>query len=265
MRETKSLGQKDKLDKFYTKKEIAKQCIDMIDIDQYEVIIEPSAGNGSFLEFLPVTTLAYDIEPMDNRIICEDWFKVDKSFIKGKVLVIGNPPFGQQNSLAIKFFNESATIAETIAFILPLSFKKYSIQNKLNLNFHLQTEQILPVDSFILNEQNYSVPCVFQIWQKQDLKRNKKRLPTTCDFIKFVDKDNADIRIARVGGNAGKASIELDKAITSNYFIKNETQFTNIELINIINNIAFDSIEHTVGPKSLPKGELIEGLKNKLY
>ena len=36
------------LDKFYTKKEIAKELISYLDVAEYDKIIEPSAGNGSF-------------------------------------------------------------------------------------------------------------------------------------------------------------------------------------------------------------------------
>ena len=48
---------------------------------------------------------------------------------------LGNPPFGKNCSLAIKFFNKAAEFADLIAFIIPRTFKRISIQNKLNLNF----------------------------------------------------------------------------------------------------------------------------------
>ena len=41
-------------------------------------------------------------------------------------------------------------------------------------------------------------------------------------------------------------------------------KFTSEELVEIINNTIFDSIENTVGPKSLSKGELIETLEENL-
>lgn len=46
---TKSGGRKHDLDKFYTKPEIAVQCILKIkNLGSFNTIIEPSAGNGSF-------------------------------------------------------------------------------------------------------------------------------------------------------------------------------------------------------------------------
>ena len=38
------------LDKFYTKESVAKQCVGFIDfISKDHIVIEPSAGNGSFI------------------------------------------------------------------------------------------------------------------------------------------------------------------------------------------------------------------------
>ena len=257
--ETKSVGQKHNLDKFYTKISIVEQCLSLLDLSKYDLIIEPSAGNGSFSK--KMNCIAFDLEPEADSIIKADWFKVDKTKYSGKILIIGNPPFGQQNTLSVSFFNESAKIADTIAFILPLSFKKISLQNRLDLNFSLKEELILPENSFILNEEEYSVPCVFQIWERGII-RKKVNLPITSNLIDFTkDSLNADFRVPRVGGNASKASLNLNGALQSNYFIINKTNFSNEELVNIINKINFPSISFTVGPKSLSKGEFIYELE----
>ena len=39
---------KKELDKFYTKVEVAKICISSINLNAFSLIIEPSAGGGSF-------------------------------------------------------------------------------------------------------------------------------------------------------------------------------------------------------------------------
>lgn len=177
----------------------------------------------------------------------------------------GNPPFGQQNSLAIDFFNESANFCHTIAFILPLSFKKDSIQNRLNLEFHLIDEIILGDCEFLLkNEDVINVPCVFQVWSKKSEKRQPVKLKTVSTLFDFVDKSKADFRIQRVGGNAGKASFDLTKSPSSNYFIKNKTDLSNEEFVDLVNQLKFPTIEFTVGPKSLSKGELIAIIEENL-
>ena len=119
---TKSKGQKDINDKFYTKSDISKLCIDMLNLSDFDLIIEPSAGNGSFSKQI-ANCVAYDLVPEDDTIIQQDFFELDiTQFIGRKVLTIGNPPFGIQNNLAIRFFNKSAQYSDTIAFILPKSF-----------------------------------------------------------------------------------------------------------------------------------------------
>ena len=160
--------------------------------------------------------------------------------------------------MAIEFFNEAAKFCNTIAFILPLSFKKDSVQNRLNLNFHLEKEIILGNCEFLLkNEDIIKVPSVFQVWQHKNNQRAPIKLKTTTKLFDFVDKAQADFRIQRVGGNAGKASFDLTKSASSNYFIKNNSNISNEEFVNLINELKYPTIEFTVGPKSLSKGELI--------
>lgn len=263
---TKSLGQKDELDKFYTKTEIATQCIDFVEgLESFDCIIEPSAGSGSFSNQLK-NCFAYDIKPDAENIYEADWLKMDKTQFQkyNNILVIGNPPFGKQSNLAISFFNESAKFANVIAFILPLSFKKRSLQNKLDLHFYLVKEFILNKNSFLLNGQNYDVPCVFQIWEKKEEIRKIQKNVTTTTLFDFVTQNEADFRIQRVGGNAGKASFDLNYSVQSNYFIKNKTNLDNQTFVDLINSTIFNEIEYTVGPKSLSKTELILTLEEKL-
>src|SRR5690606_23598370 len=116
------------LDKFYTKSDIARQCVEdfekwtKIDLATTTTdIIEPSAGAGAFLDFLPVRTLAYDLAPEDARIATQDFLAL-KRRPSASAIVIGNPPFGKSCNLAVKFFNHSATFASYIAFIVPRTF-----------------------------------------------------------------------------------------------------------------------------------------------
>ena len=148
---------------------------------------------------------------------------------------------------------------------MPKSFRKDSVQNRLSLDFALVKDAEIPNTIFTLpTEQQIEVPCVFQIWQRTDKPRTKKKAKTTTSLFIFTTPENADFRIQRVGGNAGKASFDLSKSTNSNYFVKNTSDFTNEELVEIINNTIFDSIENTVGPKSLSKGELIDTLEENL-
>lgn len=262
---TKSLGRKSMTDKFYTKPETAKHLLTSISWQEDDAIIEPSAGNGSFSSQIK-NCIAMDIAPEHPSIQKQNFLSYyPTEDIKNKrVLVIGNPPFGQNSSLAISFYNHSAEFANIIAFILPKSFRKPSIQNRLHPYFHLFYEEELPDNSFLLDGQSYSVPTVWQIWERKDVKRPKIQTKfNTKLFLFLMDKTEADIRIQRVGGNAGKASLSLDGALSSNYFIKNISNLSNQQMADLINQCVFPSITDTIGPKSLSKGELIQKVEEK--
>lgn len=262
---TKSQGNKHVLDKFYTKDEIVDECLKHLELSSYDCIIEPSAGNGSFSNKI-VDVKAYDIQPENDSISEADWLKFDKSLFQGfkNILVVGNPPFGSQGTVAFKFMVESMKFADTIAFILPKGFKKISMKNRLPLNFHLTTEFDLPLKSFLLEGEDYSVPCVFQIWQKSDKLRTKIINKTTTSLFQFVKPDEADFKIQRVGGSAGKSSLNLNASVEVNYFLKNTSNMSTENLMKTINETTFPTIYDTTGPRSLSKGELIACLEQKL-
>lgn len=104
-----------------------KKYITILDND---LIIEPSSGNGSFIENIKALSCNYkfyDIEPEHNDIYKQDFLELDYMKLKEKyetIHIIGNPPFGRQSSLAIKFIKKCCSIS----FILPKSFKKDSIK-----------------------------------------------------------------------------------------------------------------------------------------
>ena len=37
---------------FYTNSDIAKECIDTIDVFKYDIVVEPSAGTGTFYNLI---------------------------------------------------------------------------------------------------------------------------------------------------------------------------------------------------------------------
>ena len=252
---TKSLGRKNKYDKFYTKSEVANYLISQIDINKYDFILEPSAGSGAFSNLIE-NCFAIDIEPENGSILKQDFFLFSKE--RGNILTIGNPPFGEQNNLAIKFFNHAAEFSQTIAFIFPKSFKKISIQNKLNLNYKLIKEIDLDENSFTLDGEDYNVPCIFQICEHSLERREKIIFPKASNYFSFTkDKNTADFRVQRVGGRAGQAFNDKNGAESSNYYLINSSNMPTKELVSILNRVQYASIEDTVGPKSLPKGEFI--------
>ncbi len=255
------------IDKYYTRSEVVSMCMriihDTILIDKNDLIIEPSAGNGAFIESIQsITTNCefLDLEPENNKIRKQDYlsYSVRNDIHYNKIHVIGNPPFGRQSSMAIKFIKKSCGFCSTISFILPKSFKKESLQKTFPLRFHLVHETDLPENSFLVNGEEHNVPCVFQIWIKKDFDRQvtEKLEPNHYKFVGI--NDEPDIAFRRVGVNAGtihSRNIE-EKSIQSHYFIKftnDKSVEENIETLSCIN---YD-FNNTVGPKSISKQELI--------
>lgn len=210
-----------KLDKFYTKKTIIKKIIKNINQELFDLIIEPSAGNGNFLKYLDKNkTISFDIEPENINIKKQDWFKynINKNF--KKVLIIGNPPFGKNNILSLKFLKHSFSFKNVyeIAFILPNVYKKYTKQKIIPSNFYIKKIIDLGKNPFLLGDKEYHVPCSFFIFTKDkviDLRTIKKE--TTKDF-KFTNKnDKYDFFIF---GAAPKKIIKNPQKNNRGYFIK---------------------------------------------
>jgi hypothetical protein len=259
---------RDTTDKYYTKNEVVINCKDAIikyvNIKKNDIIIEPSAGNGSFIDMIKGMTnnyYFYDIMPENDKITKQDFLKFDYTNIKAlnkKIHIIGNPPFGRQSSLAIQFIKKCCEFADSISFILPKSFKKESNKAKFDLHYHLKYEIDLPENSFTVNDKDCDVPCIFQIWIKKNITRIKPDKIEPNNFI-FVNKeDNHDISFRRVGVYAGNIDKNTkDKSFQSHYFIKFTNDKTIDENINLLKKIKFD-FNNTVGPKSISKQELIK-------
>ena len=143
------------------------------------MFLEPSAGSGNFLNYLTHYT-ALDIKPEDDRIIEQDFLKWQPT--QEHFITIGNPPFGSRSKLAISFFNYAANFSDIIAFIVPVSFMKWSVQKELNKTFSLVDYFYLPIESFTSDGKPFGVRTIFQVWVKEktpyDIGINKRLTKT---------------------------------------------------------------------------------------
>ena len=112
----------NKYDKFYATPEVVKLCIDRIDISEYDTIVEPSAGDGSFYNQINhKNKIGIDIKPECEGLIEQDFLKWTPD-TNNKILTIGGPPWGIRGKLALEFINHSFKFSDTVAFILPIYF-----------------------------------------------------------------------------------------------------------------------------------------------
>jgi len=227
------------------------------------MIIEPSAGSGAFSRQIE-GCIAVDIHPEEQGILKADFLKwKPDSYNKEKTLVIGNPPFGKQCSLAIKFIKHSSTFASTIAFILPKSFKKESIQARIPRDFHLSLEVEIPDNSFTLNGNDYSVPCVFQIWKhKPGIYRELSKIgKLPKDFSWTKDSKLANIAIRRVGVYAGKAFTDINNLSSQSHYFLTVPEDKKDLVVDNLNSINWQH-NNTTGPRSISKKEFQNVLEN---
>ena len=259
------------LDKFYTIPSCSKKCIDKIcqlyDITKWDLIVEPSAGNGSFLTQIPsINKIGIDIEPEHPSIMKQDFFNYIPD--NTNILVIGNPPFGRVSSLAIKFFNHAAKWANVIAFIIPRTFRKLSVQNKLNDMFHLVYDEEIPNKPCCFSPP-MMVKCCFQIWEKSEVKRQIIDLPTThkdWEFLKLGPKDihgqptppsNADFAMRAYGGNIGEIKTEDLHTLRPKSWHWFKSNIDKEILIYRFNQLDYSNSVNTARQNSMGRAELV--------
>ncbi len=262
------------IDKFYTNIHIVHECIfnfnNLYDMDIFDLVIEPSAGSGNFLLNIKHNNkIGLDIEPEHESIIKKSFFEYyPNTNLYSNILTIGNPPFGRVCSLAIKFFNHAAKFSNAIAFIIPRSFRKISIQNKLDINFKL----IFDID--ISNKLNtfdppINVKCCFQIWIRTNNKRLIKKQNvkhTDWKFLHYTKDDIllSDFAIRAYGGNCGE--IIENNFDTLNHkgwhFIKSNINIDTLKLN--FSQLDFKNSKNTARQNSLGKAELVD-LYTKKY
>lgn len=263
------------LNKFYTNAIAVKICYKAIKkylkINKSELIIEPSAGNGSFINIIKKLTnnyLFYDIKPEHDDIVNADFLNVNR--YDCDCHIIGNPPFGNKSSAAIKFIKHSANIlkSKSISFVLPISFRKPSFQKSFPLNYHLIYETKLPINSFTYHGNEKDIKTIFQIWKRKNYNRKKPAKLIPLPWYKFSKKENSDISIRRVGSNAGFVKITTeDDNINTHWFIKinnkhNKHKRHNVNNLLIkLNNIKFNKTNN-IAAISISKQDIIKKYNN---
>jgi len=265
------------LDKFYTDPSYSNKCIEKV-LELYpswDLIVEPSAGNGSFYSQIPANykKIGLDISPEHPDIQTHDFFEYYPTSLKGtnhRILVIGNPPFGRVSSLAIKFFNHAAEWANVIAFIVPRTFRKISVQNKLHENFKLVYDEEVPTKPCCFSPP-MMVKCCFQIWEKTADKREKIDLPThhiDWEFLAFGPLDQkgqptpppgADFAIRAYGGKIGEiiSDERLSELRPKSWHWIKSTKVDKKELIRRFSTLDYSNSLNTARQNSMGKAELI--------
>ena len=177
------------LGQFYTKSEVAGACwahftnmLSRLNRNLSDLFfVEPAAGTGEFYKRLPPQRrLGIDLVPRCDHVKSQDFFKINEfPSAPRDTVIIGNPPFGKRGKLAIAFFNHAARLADIIAFIVPVNFRKFTTHKQLDPSMRFISKLSLPRDAFYLHTgKSYSVNTEFQIWTRlasphQDMRQYK--------------------------------------------------------------------------------------------
>ena len=257
------------LDQYFTKGEDAKKFVEVLNrlypLKDYDFVLEPSAGGGSFYFQLPPNRIGIDLEPLSSEIQRADFFQWQPP--EGRGIVVGNPPFGRRGSLARRFFEKAASFSDVVAFILPAIFSKPSFHSGLNPHFHLEYEEF--VDEFFLPDgSTKKINCVFQIWKKKDFKREKLLEPKEHkDFLlihRHISRTSPEELLSlendydfAYGQISGKINNIRDVKKGSQFFVKDVSAHKKVK--SIFEKMDWEVLKkYSMGPLSLGRGDIIK-------
>jgi hypothetical protein len=211
---TKKLGNRrvSGTEQYYTPKDLAVELVELtlrtIPRATERSFLEPAGGTGSFIEALNVAGItaitSVDMYPMHPRVSKADFLEWETN--DTDLLTISNPPFGRNNALSVPFFNRAAKFSRHIAFLVPRSWRKWSVQNRLDPRFHL----VLDVDVAVQYEdalgdkiaKRNDLRTCFQIWERRLELRPAIAVPDN-GFIQKSTPDEADLAIRVFGYGCG--------------------------------------------------------------
>jgi len=204
-------------DQFFTPTDTAQYCYDKCcklisyygdDLSKFH-FIEPSAGNGNFLNVLPHDKrIGLDIEPRNSEIIQQDFLSWEPPYVfdKPPYVVIGNPPFGLRGNLALRFMNKSYPFADYVCFILPQLFEsdgKGSTRKRVKFNL-IHNEKLQSV-FYDPNNRVVKVECIFQIWSKYH----------TNSEYDLIERNNKDVTIYSLSDGGSSSSTRNKSKLNS--------------------------------------------------
>jgi len=190
-------------------------------------IVEPAGGTGAFIEAALAAGasefVSWDIEPLHSRVRQGNFLEQKLSPVSGAI-TLGNPPFGRNNALSIPFFNHSAQNSDFIAFIVPRSWRKWTVINRLNRAFHLVADHDIVMDYVDADGNHLSnkrrLNTCFQIWQR----KAEPRPHYSVEDLGFVSKttpQNADVSLTIFGYNCGQVKTTFERRPnTTQMFLK---------------------------------------------
>jgi predicted RNA methylase len=169
-------------------------------------------------------------------------------------IVVGNPPFGKNANLAMKFLNHAKNFSDEIYMILPKTMRKISYVNRIDRHLHLIQDHDNPDSSF-----GGGIITCWQHWRVESEKRAIHERFTTHRDFKFVDKSEANVFVGRVG-NGPCAKVKTENFLhykADHYFLRVANDEVTEKLKRLYPLLRRAACE-TVGMPCLSKHDLIK-------
>jgi predicted RNA methylase len=217
-------------EQYYTPKPLALELV--AEIEKVlgplagKTVLEPAGGTGAFIEAVQAAgvnnVISFDIEPLHDLVTKGNF--LEQEVKERNLITVSNPPFGRNNSLSIPFFNHAAAVSDAICFIVPRSWRKWSVTNRLDLGFELALDLDIDVDyvdaaGSDLSNKTHLATC-FQIWKKTG---NTRQIVRVLDkgIIEKVSPEMADVSLTIFGYGCGKVKTKFEPvANTTQMFLK---------------------------------------------
>jgi len=217
-------------EQFYTPIALAHTQVEKVETVlgslQGKTVLEPAGGTGSFVEAAlskgAKEVISFDIEPLHEKVILGSF--LEQELTQQNLITISNPPFGRNNSLSIPFFNHAARVSDAICFIVPRSWRKWSVTNRLDLNFELVSDQDIDIDYVdssgeLISDKSRLATC-FQIWKKTATPRVPVKI-TDMGVIEKVSPELADVSMTIFGYGCGNIKEDFERVPnTTQLFLK---------------------------------------------
>jgi predicted RNA methylase len=200
-------------EQFYTPLPLAKELVrfsaGVIPDFSGRKFLEPAGGSGSFISALTEAGVksisSVDLYPKFKGVQRKNFLEYKPREVN--LVTISNPPFGRNNALSIPFFNHASDFSEYIAFLVPRSWRKWSVENRLDLRFHKIADQDVFVSYVDLHgnpfKKNNGLRTCFQIWKKEPLERAKTLVPDNL-LIEKTTPRKADVAMRVFGYGCGQ-------------------------------------------------------------
>lgn len=217
-------------EQYYTPPNVAAEVLDDLEAVAGplagRVLIEPAGGTGAFIDAAlsrgVAEVMSVDIEPHHPMVRRGDFLTHGLDITDA--VVASNPPFGRNNALSIPFFNRAADHATHIAFIVPRSWRKWSVLNRLDPRFHLASDRDLQINYVTVSGNLISTKsalrtCV-QVWERREQLRPLYTVTDMGVFRRCAPAE-ADVALTVFGYGCGTVRTDFERVPnTTQAFLK---------------------------------------------